>query len=660
MLIYLADLVNNYLQGSNTVPLNIAYLAAYAKAQFGDKVEIRLFKYVDELLDAIDKKQPALIGFSNYAWNYRLNTFVGKYIKQNFSEAVVFMGGPNIRLDKEGVAQFLKENSYVDIYFMLEGEIPFSRIIEKLLNKETIESIKNTETDSCFSLISNKLVGHYTPTNNLNLDYIPSPYLSGILDPFLEENLIPLIETNRGCPYSCVYCCWGVSAFSRIKQFSLERVKSEMDYLSKKKFFPYWIIADANFGILERDIDIAKYLHDLYKKKRPFNHLEIWWDKSARDNMVEIAKILKGLSSAYIAFQSFDPIVLNMIGRRNISLERLKDISRSLSKYSERLHTDILLGLPGETAESHLNSLNTAFDYGFDSIGGGEVRLLMGSELESDFSRKKYGIKTKYRLIQEGFGIYRGQLVFELEESIRSTNWISEEEMLKLRVIRAIFYGSISVGEFLPLIKYLKYCQVNIMDFFQKVVGEKIENKFTNESVDWLFNKANNEWFKTLEEAERFFADKKNRLELLNNPTIKLNFDFVSSILLSAKRYKSFCRHMSDVILRYFPQCESDVVKELLELCERRNYIMRCLKGKYQIKDFIKLSGDTINILEKLGFLPAKHNKKNTANTLWLTFNKIDGKYIKNYLKKAGNKINIQAISILIENFPNIYMKLDN
>ena len=376
--------------------------------------------------------------------------------------------------------------------------------------------------------------------------------------------------------------------------------------------------------------------------------------------MVEIAKILKNLSMAYIAFQTFDPVVLNIIGRHNISLERLKDISRSLSKYSERLHTDILLGLPGETMESHLNSLNTAIDYGFDSIGGGEIRLLMGSELESDFSRKKYGIKTKYRLIQEGFGIYRGQLVFELEESIRSTNWISEEEMLKLRVIRAIFYGSISVGEFLPLIKYLKYCQVNIMDFFQKVVGEKIENKFTNESVDWLFNKANNEWFKTLEEAERFFADKKNRLELLNNPTIKLNIDFVSSLLLSAKRYKSFCRHMSNVILRYFPQCDSDIVKELLKLCEKRNYVLRCLEGIYCTNDFIKMSDDAINILEKTGFLPAKYNKKNTANTLRLTFNKIDGKYIKNYLKKAGNKINIQAISILIENFPNIYMKLDN
>ena len=33
-----------------------------------------------------------------------------------------------------------------------------------------------------------------------------------------------------------------------------------------------------------------------------------------------------------------------------------------------RVGTDILIGLPGETAESHLNTLSTAFDIGFDGF----------------------------------------------------------------------------------------------------------------------------------------------------------------------------------------------------------------------------------------------------------------------------------------------------
>lgn len=663
MLIYLADLVNNYLRGSNTVPLNVAYLAAYAKAQHGEKIEIRIFKYLDNLLDAVDREQPALIGFSNYTWNYNLNNFAGRYIKQNYPKIITVMGGPNIRLDNEGVKNFLKANNYIDIYCMLEGEIAFSRIVGKLLDKDvadrTSEFIKGEEMDSCFSLMGDRLLGNRRPCiDNIDLDYLPSPYLSGILDPFFEQNLIPLIETNRGCPYSCVYCGWGVAERSRIRRFSLERVKSEIDYISSKCFFPYWIVADANFGILERDIEIAAHIRKVYDEKKPFNRMVLYWDKSARDNMVEIAKILKGLSMAYIAFQSFDPFVLETIGRRNITIERLKDISQSLSKYSERLHTDILLGLPGETMQSHLNSLNSAIEYGFDSIGGGEVRLLMGSRLETDELRKKFGLKTKYRLVQEGFGIYRGKLIYELEESIRATNWISEDEMLRLRVIRAIFYGSVSIGEFLPLIKYLRQRGIKVMDFIQKLVEEKKGDEIVEGSFRWLNDKAKSEWFDTQEEAEEYFKDEKNIKKLLDNPTVKLNFDFISYLLLSTERYDSFCRHMISVISRCFNQCDMKIVDEILKFCRKRNYIMRVLNGDESMKDSIVLSPDTIEMLGKARLLFGEIDKEKGKFDLMM--DGLDGKYIVNYIKEIGDKKNIQAVSILLESVSGYLMKITN
>jgi len=40
-----------------------------------------------------------------------------------------------------------------------------------------------------------------------NIDTVlPSPYLSGILDKFFDKNLTPLLQTSRGCPYSCTFC----------------------------------------------------------------------------------------------------------------------------------------------------------------------------------------------------------------------------------------------------------------------------------------------------------------------------------------------------------------------------------------------------------------------------------------------------------------------
>ena len=46
-----------------------------------------------------------------------------------------------------------------------------------------------------------------------DLETIPSPYLTGILDEFFETNLIPIIETNRGCPYRCTFIAQGLYLF---------------------------------------------------------------------------------------------------------------------------------------------------------------------------------------------------------------------------------------------------------------------------------------------------------------------------------------------------------------------------------------------------------------------------------------------------------------
>ena len=611
MLIYLGDIAHNYFPGLNTVPLNIGYVAAYAEARFGKEIKIKLFKYADELLDAIDAEPPALVGLSNYTWNYRLNAFVGGYIKQRFPRLPIVMGGPNIRFDMEGILSFLKDNGYVDVYCMLEGEIPFSHIVEALLSQSaadrTGDFLRNIELDACFSSISGKLHGRYIFNNKKELDYIPSPYTSGILDRFLGQDLSLLFETNRGCPYFCSYCNWGASARKKIKLFSLNRVKSEMDYVAAKgSLSSYWTIADANFGIFKRDVEIAHHVRKLHDKSKPFSQLEIWWDKNAKGHMKEIAESLKGLSHAYIAFQTFDPVVLNMINRKNISIDKAKNAFESLYTNSERFYTDILLGLPGETVESHLNSLRSVFDLGFDAIGGGEIRLLKGSDLETDESRRRFGLKTKYRLVQEGFGMYKGNFIFELEESIRSTNWMAEEDMIKLRVLRAIFYGSVTIGEYLPLMKYLRDRGINIMDLFRKIIETRHNNSLVAESVDWLMDKANKEWFNTQEEAERFFLDDDNRENLLRNPVIKLNYDWLSSLLLSMDKYKAFTDHMFNVICRYFTSCDHDIVREMLMLCESKNYILRCLRGEYETQDFIKLSHDTIDELEKIRYMPKK------------------------------------------------------
>lgn len=659
MLIYLADLVHNYFQGLNTVPLNIAYIAAYAKNRFSDDVEIRLFKYCSELLDAINNRQPSIVGLSNYTWNESLNSFVGRYIKKYYPDIPIIVGGPNIRSDNEGIGKFLSANSFIDIYITFEGEAPFSKLLENILDryshsKFTGEEIRYFDIDSCFSLTAGILKGNHASESSKNLDFIPSPYLTGILDDFLLLEFIPLFESNRGCPYNCSYCTWGSNARKIVKKFSRERLYSEMEYVARRgTIFHEWCFADANFGILPRDVLIAQDIKYIYDNYKPFHTLQIWWDKNAKERMIKIARILRSLSNAYIAFQTFDPMVEEMINRKNISVDRLLEISGSLISISGRFHTDILLGLPGETSDSHLQSLRKAFELGFDSIGGGEIRMLKGSSLETDESREKYNIRTKYRLIQEGFGIYRGNFVSEFEESIRSTDWISEEEMIKLRVLRAVFYGSVTIGEFLPLMRYLRSCKIDVIYLLQSLIKMKDCDLFVAESIDWLISKAKSEWFETKDEAMVYFSDSANQKKLLENPTVKLNYDFLSNLLLSRKHYEAFYGFMLKMIIQNAPTIDNNVVRELLKLCQTRNYIAQCLRGLYDIQHTISLSDETIGHLKEVSYL----SKKELSNNIFLTIDKQIAGSIRSSLQTLGT--NIQTISLLCQTYP-IYLKPAN
>ena len=71
--IFLADLTYNTVSLATEVfPLNVGFIASYCNKQFGDRIEITLFKYIDELDKAINDNPPDILGLSNYCWNHKV------------------------------------------------------------------------------------------------------------------------------------------------------------------------------------------------------------------------------------------------------------------------------------------------------------------------------------------------------------------------------------------------------------------------------------------------------------------------------------------------------------------------------------------------------------------------------------------------------------
>jgi len=538
MLVYFADLAHTYSTENESlmVPLNIGYLKSYVLKQHKNNVDIKLFKDPNKLLKAFYKKPPDLLGLSNYGWNEDLNLRIGKFIKMEFPKTTIISGGPNMDDKTECRIDFLKKNDHISYYIVDGGEEPFSELITWLKN--------NKETDIPKNIIYLKKDGELFSSGRRPLkkeaNHISSPYLEGYLDEFLDLNMVPLLETNRGCPYRCTFCAWGMASHNIVSRLNIDHALEEIKYIGKRSKVNKWIICDANFGILKRDVEIAKAIRKVHDEYRWPKKLSLWLSKNTTNRNLEIAEILEDMIEPVMAIQSMDQEVLANIKRDNIS-------SDTYFKYQERFHSigatttsDIIIPLPGETLETHLKGLRKIFDMGVDNIINHNMRLLPGSELYSPEMRKKYNFKTKYRLIHGDGGYYKtphgkGVKSFELEESLRSTNTMSEKDVFKLRKIHFLIEFAWNFQVYSDLLKLAKKFQINQLD----IILNFLENGKKNKELIkfWkLFDRfSRDEWFNSREEAERFFSDKKNFDDLINQKYEKLNIQFSIIILRDYK-----------------------------------------------------------------------------------------------------------------------------
>ena len=616
MLVYFADLAHDHFKVNQYTPTGIGYLTAYSKSKLGDKVKFRLFKSVNKLLDAYDEQKPDLVGFSNYTWNSGLSKFAGEFMKKNNPSLPIIMGGPNIRIDKKGIEEFLKNTKYVDTYCMFAGENSVYEILKFLLhqpkNQITSKILRSHIINGCYSINNNKLIGNSNYTRPEDLDEIPSPFLTGLMDPFLKDGYHPIVETNRGCPFSCTFCVWGISALNKVLKFSMHRVKEELTYVAKSSFKSSAIVlGDANFGILPRDVEIAQHVRDLYDETKSFSSLKMYWAKISKPHMIDIGKVLGHLTHTYIAFQSLDDKVLENIKRKNIRLADLLDLIEKLKGYTYGAQTDILVGLPGETYQSHLNSLEKVLSLGITQIFGGEIQMLPGADMDTQESRDKFGLKTKYRFFEGGYGVYRGEFVYELQEGIRQTNAMSEKEMLKLRALRAFFYASVTLGEHLPLVHYLKKKNISFTKVCEELVNEGQKNLYLKKSVNWLVEQASGEWYENPEKlAESIKKDNKGKRLLEEETFVRLNTGLFAKICLDQKQYDAYYIVFNKVLSKFFSKKEMIVVAEILKLCRERNYFMRYKNGDNNRSLSLKLLPETMNALAETGFIKLNNIEK--------------------------------------------------
>jgi len=373
------------------LPYASGCIAAYAWADETIKCNYELKRIVftrENIAEAVSSfEEPYLVGFSCYVWNYEYNKAFATELKKHFPDVIICFGGHNVAPD----FSCFEECPAVDILSYREGEESFRLILLNLLEGKSLDGIDN---------IAFRRGGEYIKTPfapHLCKDF-PSPYLTGIFDEILKENydFSALIETNRGCPNNCAYCDWG-SLNARVRLFPMERVKAEFDWFSRKKI-GYVYCCDANFGLFDRDNDIADYIINLKQTTGYPKNFRVCFTKNRTDFVKMIGQKFNkyGLDKAQtLSFQSLNPTVLENINRKNLPVENFRRLMSLYHKDNISSFSELILALPGETKESFIEGLCSLIENGqHDSVFVYPCELLPNSQMAAPDYIEKYGIKT--------------------------------------------------------------------------------------------------------------------------------------------------------------------------------------------------------------------------------------------------------------------------
>ncbi len=523
--IYLGDITYDTISlATESYPLAIGYVAAYCNKIHGSKIEITLFKYLEELEQAIIDSPPDIIGLSNYAWNQNIGIEMFKLARQKNPDILTVWGGPNFPIDFPSQQKFMNEFSVVDIYVPLEGEVGFSNIIEFALTVKQKNDIKNyvieQSIDGCVVRDKNNTLHLDGPGFRTKaLDDIPSPYLTGLFDKFFDGRLSPLMQTNRGCPFQCTFCTDGVDEKRNVNQFSMERVISEINYIGKNipNETSMLMIADLNFGMMPRDKSICEAIAEIQKNYNYPKYIECSTGKNSKDKIIDALKILNGALRMNLSVQSTEESVMVNVKRANISTEQMLALVPTLKECNLPTVTEIIIGLPGDTYDSNIKTIKDMMSLDVDEYLIYTCMLLHGSELNTPKEREKWGFKTKFRILPREFAtLQSGKKVLEIEEVVISSNTLSFEDYLKIRLLAfSIFVTSQSA--FKPITKFLRQNNVPVFDLFNRSLDFKALPKNIKKLFEEFKQATIDELWDSPEEIHKNFQNEDEYNKLLND-----------------------------------------------------------------------------------------------------------------------------------------------
>lgn len=341
----------------------------------------------------INVENPSVMAFSVCIWNHKLSLAVAELVKKKWPYCQIIFGGPQVS------KKDLNTYPFINRIIEEEGEKKFVNFLASLIDFELF-------------------------TLNDNLQSYPSPYTLGLYERTIKDypnmQFQAIVETNRGCPFTCSFCYWGQGfEEKKVRHHTLEHIREEAEWLGQNKI-KYIFMADANFGMYDRDYEVAKIYCETKEKYGFPDKIRVCYGKNKEENVFRVATLMHShalTKAVTLARQSNNEEALKNIRRSNIKLSVYDSLRERYNQVGIPTYTEIILGMPGETKESFIK--------GLDEIAGTPTQLfvyhctiLPNTEMNNPDYIFRHGIKIVRVPLAEIHGQIRNPAYVEEFEDI--------------------------------------------------------------------------------------------------------------------------------------------------------------------------------------------------------------------------------------------------
>ncbi|MCG8482844.1 MAG: B12-binding domain-containing radical SAM protein [Clostridia bacterium] len=301
---------------------------------------ILLEKDYETIVKYILNMEPKIISFYTLGTSFFISLTIAKNIKKLNKNIKIILAGPHVSLCSK---ETLKTFDFIDMIAVGEGEQNVISILDYFNGKEEISNIKGI----CYRKSNEVLCNEPGPLLQ-DLDQLPMLELK-------DEGLLRInIESGRGCPYNCTFCCTKTFWKRKVRLKSTNRILDEIKhYVNRyniKKFDFTHDLFTAN----------KKYILEVCNKIIEMK-MDIEWTCSARADTLDeeiisfmgragCKKILLGIETGSQRMQK----VIN----KNLDMSQVKKTIGLIQKHNIEIQINFIYGLPTEEEVDLLKSLN--------------------------------------------------------------------------------------------------------------------------------------------------------------------------------------------------------------------------------------------------------------------------------------------------------------